>query len=108
MWRSHSWSERCAATRSGCKCLAPAARPDEELIGYGGAISIVAGLTAASGLWVLVDMPAARSEPSQWRRLTRVHVARTHRRCVGVAFDRAAGPEPPLAARARCATGVWH
>jgi MFS family permease len=27
-------------------------------LGYGGAITIVAGLTAASGLWVLLDMPA--------------------------------------------------
>lgn len=26
-------------------------------LGYGGAIGIVAGLTAASGLWVLIDMP---------------------------------------------------
>jgi len=31
-----------------------------DALGYGGAISIVAGLTAASGLWVLIDMPAAR------------------------------------------------
>jgi MFS family permease len=29
-------------------------------LGYGGAIGVVAGLTAASGLWVLRDMPAAR------------------------------------------------
>lgn len=29
-----------------------------DLIGYGGAIAVVAGLTAASGLWVLRDMPA--------------------------------------------------
>jgi len=28
-----------------------------DSLGYGGAIGIVAGLTAASGLWVLVDMP---------------------------------------------------
>jgi MFS family permease len=28
-----------------------------DALGYGGAIAIVAGLTAASGLWVLVDMP---------------------------------------------------
>jgi MFS family permease len=30
-----------------------------DALGYGGAIAIVAGLTAASGLWVLVDMPSA-------------------------------------------------
>lgn len=30
-----------------------------DAIGYGGAIGLVAGLTAASGLWVLVDMPPA-------------------------------------------------
>jgi len=29
-----------------------------DALGYGGAIALVAGLTAASGLWVLVDMPA--------------------------------------------------
>jgi MFS family permease len=29
-----------------------------DALGYGGAIAIVAGLTAASGVWVLVDMPA--------------------------------------------------
>lgn len=29
-----------------------------DALGYGGAIAIVAGLTAASGLWVLRDMPA--------------------------------------------------
>lgn len=28
-----------------------------DALGYGGAIAIVAALTAASGLWVLVDMP---------------------------------------------------
>ena len=29
-----------------------------DALGYGGAIAVVAGLTAASGLWVLIDMPA--------------------------------------------------
>jgi MFS family permease len=29
-----------------------------DALGYGGAIALVAGLTAASGLWVLADMPA--------------------------------------------------
>jgi MFS family permease len=29
-------------------------------IGYGGAIAVVAGLTAASGAWVMFDMPATR------------------------------------------------
>jgi MFS family permease len=33
-----------------------------DAVGYGGAISIVAGLTAASGLWVLLDMPSAPRE----------------------------------------------
>ena len=28
-----------------------------DALGYGGAITIVAALTAASGLWVLYDMP---------------------------------------------------
>jgi len=32
-----------------------------DALGYGGAISLVAGLTAASGLWVLVDMPVTRA-----------------------------------------------
>jgi MFS family permease len=31
-----------------------------DALGYGGAIALVAGLTAASGLWVLGDMPSAR------------------------------------------------
>jgi MFS family permease len=31
-----------------------------DMLGYGGAIAVVAGLTAASGLWVLADMPAGR------------------------------------------------
>jgi MFS family permease len=31
-----------------------------DAIGYGGAIALVAGLTAASGLWVLGDMPGER------------------------------------------------
>lgn len=33
-----------------------------DALGYGGAIAVVAGLTAASGLWVLIDMP---SRPDQ-------------------------------------------
>ena len=32
-----------------------------DALGYGGAIAIVAALTAASGLWVLSDLPARRS-----------------------------------------------
>ncbi len=32
-----------------------------DALGYGGAIAIVAGLTAASGLWVLYDLPAVRA-----------------------------------------------
>jgi len=41
-----------------------------DALGYGGAISLVAGLTAASGLWVLIDMPRTpndvdRSPPEQ-------------------------------------------
>jgi MFS family permease len=31
-----------------------------DALGYGGAIAIVAGLTAASGLWVAWDLPARR------------------------------------------------
>jgi MFS family permease len=33
-----------------------------DALGYGGAISLVAGLTAASGLWVLIDMPRAPND----------------------------------------------
>jgi MFS family permease len=33
-----------------------------DALGYGGAIAIVAALTAASGLWVLIDMPARARE----------------------------------------------
>ena len=32
-----------------------------DALGYGGAIGLVAGLTAASGLWVLIDMPRTMS-----------------------------------------------
>jgi MFS family permease len=32
-----------------------------DALSYGGAIALVAALTAGSGIWVLVDMPAARS-----------------------------------------------
>jgi MFS family permease len=35
-----------------------------DALGYGGAIAIVAALTAASGLWVLGDMPAEKRERS--------------------------------------------
>jgi len=35
-----------------------------DALGYGGAIALVAGLTAASGLWVLRDMPTARGPRS--------------------------------------------
>ena len=31
-------------------------------LSYGGAIGVVAALTAVSGLWVLADMPGARAE----------------------------------------------
>lgn len=34
-----------------------------DALGYGGAIALVAGLTAASGLWVLVDMPRTLAPP---------------------------------------------
>ena len=34
-----------------------------DALGYGGAIALVAGLTAASGLWVLIDMPATARRP---------------------------------------------
>ena len=34
-----------------------------DAIGFGGAIGVVAGLTAASGLWVLVDMPRQHGSP---------------------------------------------
>jgi MFS family permease len=35
-----------------------------DALGYGGAIAVVAGLTAASGLWVLFDMPSHRVRES--------------------------------------------
>jgi len=36
-----------------------------DALGYGGAIAIVAGLTAASGIWVLLDMPAEQRPHAQ-------------------------------------------
>ncbi len=35
-----------------------------DALGYEGAIALVAGLTAASGLWVLRDMPSDRRGPT--------------------------------------------
>jgi MFS family permease len=35
-----------------------------DAIGYGGAIAVVAALTAASGLWVLLDMPTRQDLPA--------------------------------------------
>jgi MFS family permease len=49
-----------------------------DALGYGGAIAIVAGLTAASGLWVLYDLPAARA--------SRPETARKARRYAGEAL----------------------
>ncbi len=45
-------------------------------LGYGGAISIVAGLTAASGVWVMVDMPREREHPA--RQPAEHTIARSH------------------------------
>jgi hypothetical protein len=36
-----------------------------DAIGYGGAIAVVAGLSAASGLWVAFDMPARGSKTAR-------------------------------------------
>jgi MFS family permease len=36
-----------------------------DALGFGGAIAVVAALTAASGLWVALDMPARNSSTSQ-------------------------------------------
>jgi MFS family permease len=47
-----------------------------DALGYGGAIAIVAGLTAASGLWVLGDMPAHRDPVSVSRHHGRVRTPR--------------------------------
>ena len=41
-----------------------------DALGYSGAIGLVAGLTAASGLWVLGDMPAGRPGPVAEERQT--------------------------------------
>jgi MFS family permease len=49
-----------------------------DAIGFGGAIAIVAGLTAASGLWVWVDMPARGLHTESGA--TRVVVDRTEKR----------------------------
>ena len=39
-----------------------------DAIDYSGAIAIVAGLSAASGLWVAFDLPAARRAGPPWTR----------------------------------------
>ena len=41
--------------------VSPVAGAAADALGYGGAIAIVAALTAASGIWVLVDMPRTQS-----------------------------------------------
>ena len=38
-----------------------------DAIDYGGAIALVAGLTAASGLWVAFDMPGGTRVREQWK-----------------------------------------
>ena len=57
-----------ASTASGATWATSSAASSPALVadalGYGGAIAIVAGLTAASGLWVLADMPSA-TRPSR-------------------------------------------
>ena len=50
-----------------------------DALGYGGAIALVAGLTAASGLWVLRDMPTK------------------HRSSTNTAPDRGSSPSPETA-----------
>jgi MFS family permease len=42
-----------------------------DALGYGGAIVLVAGLTAASGLWVLIDMPRSPNQHGSSRGLSR-------------------------------------
>jgi MFS family permease len=55
-----------------------------DALGYGGAIAIVAGLTAASGLWVLFDMP---SHPRAGQPIPPAPTAAMQ--------PRATGPQPP-------------
>jgi MFS family permease len=42
-----------------------------DALGFGGAIAVVAGLTAASGLWVAVDLRGAEGRAGDTRRVTR-------------------------------------
>jgi MFS family permease len=42
-----------------------------DALGYGGAIALVAALTAASGVWVLIDMPGDTASPTARRRSAR-------------------------------------
>jgi MFS family permease len=41
-----------------------------DAVGFGGAIAVVAGLTAASGLWVAIDLRSGTREIDEERRLT--------------------------------------
>jgi hypothetical protein len=43
-----------------------------DALGYGGAVALVAGLTAASGLWVLYDFPKPRAADEAARRKRRM------------------------------------
>jgi len=42
-----------------------------DALGFGGAIAVVAGLTAASGLWVAFDLRAGEGHTDQARRAPR-------------------------------------
>jgi hypothetical protein len=58
-----------------------------DALGYGGAIGLVAGLTAASGLWVLRDMPSVVGRGEPWAAQLTEPVA--------TRVARAAGPPDP-------------
>jgi MFS family permease len=59
-----------------------------DALGYGGAIGLVAGLTAMSGLWVLHDMPPATGSPG-WQAHALTRPAAAH------AAGAAAPPDAP-------------
>ena len=54
-----------------------------DAVGYGGAIALVAGLTAASGLWVLADMPGERGRASSLTLVTEERGTSPRRRRAG-------------------------
>jgi hypothetical protein len=83
-----------------------------DALGFGGSIAVVAGLTAASGIWVAIDMPRVVTSQSRLERRVRVRPRRRLRDRVRLAGRGRAQEHPrALAAvygRVGLGTGAEH